>query len=477
MYIDIFMGRIFMSKNLRLILLALVLFFQVRLTFANAEWSILVYMQADNNLVEFADKDMVEMVTGFQKAGLANPSSVNILTQVDYPQDKKTWRFKIDRSGKVEHDSLTQEMGQHPAEELIESARWVRTKYPANHYAIILWNHGSGIEDYKKINTEDVKNFNSTWMDVFDTNISNTNKVKKIAKNNNIKNNISNVGLGGLSKSGRGILYDDSENTCLTNQGLSIALSQIKAILGKKIDLVGMDACLMSMVEVAYEIKDYADVLVASQETEPGYGWNYSGIITPLASNPAMFTSENLAKLIVASYGFYYASTDMQNYTQSAINLNLLDPLCANIESISVNLLECIGYKPSVVKKALHIARLNSKSFEMASYIDLYSFYFELRAEFTKLRHDVEAEKPTCFAFLYRPSPNYIPALDRLVESINVGIGLIENVVFANVFGAKSNGSHGISIYYPISVSLVHPSYPNTAFAKNTHWLNVLKSA
>ena len=52
---------------------------------------------------------------------------------------------------------------------------------------------------------------------------------------------------------------------------LSYALSQIKDVLGQKIDLVGMDACLMAMVEVAYEIKDYVNILVASQETEPGY--------------------------------------------------------------------------------------------------------------------------------------------------------------------------------------------------------------
>ena len=466
-----------MSMNLRLILLMPLLFFYVHLLTANAEWSILVYMQADNNLSEFADKDMVEMIKGYQKAMPSGALNVNTLVQVDYPQDKKTWRFKIDGMGKIEHDSLSQEMGKHPAEELIASAAWVNAKYPANHYAIVLWNHGSGVEDYRKINTGNTRNFNSIWMDIFDTNILSTDNVKIFTKKNGIKKNSSDIGLGGLSKNGRGILYDDSEKTCLTNQGLSLALSQIKDIFGKKIDLVGMDACLMSMVEVAYEIKDYANILVASQETEPGYGWDYFGIIAPLVNAPSVFTSENLARLIVASYATFYETTDMQNYTQSAISLNLMDQLRDNIELVSLNVLECMGCKSTIVKKALRTARLNSKSFETASYVDLHSLYFALRAEFTKLRHDAENEQPTCFGFLNRPSPNYIPSLDKLVHHLNDGIGLIQNVVFANVAGARSNGAHGISIYYPFSASAIHSSYPNTTFAQNTHWLNVLKSA
>lgn len=465
-----------MRINLRIVLLMPIFFSQIHLTAANAEWSILVYMQADNNLWEYADKDMVEMIKGYQRAVGTDAPNVNTLVQVDYPQDKKTWRFKIDRSGKIEHNSLSQEMGVHPAQELIASAEWVKRLYPANRYAIILWNHGSGVEDYRGIKIDKTSNFNSVWMDIFDKNISNIDKVKKSTKKSNLKKNNNEQGLGDLSKCGRGILYDDSEKTCLTNQGLSFALSEIKKIFGKKIDLVGMDACLMAMVEVAYEIKDYADVLVASQATEPGYGWDYSGIIAPLVCAPLTFTPGNLAKLVVTSYANFYSSTDMQDYTQSAINLNLLDQLCANIEAVAVNILECMRCKSTVTKKALRTARLNSKSFEVASYVDLYSFYDALRVEFTKLRHDAENEQPSCFGFFNRPSPGYIPALDQLVQTLNEGNALIDNVVLANVFGAKNNGAHGISIYYPLAASSIHPSYPNTIFAKNTHWLTLLGS-
>jgi hypothetical protein len=457
------------------------LFIQALLNATLAEWSILVYMQADNNLFEFADKDMAAMVNGYQFTVVDSNFLVNTLVQVDYPQDKKTWRFKIDQAGKIEHDSLNQQMGVHPADELVASARWIKEKYPAKQYAIILWGHGTGEEDLssKGINSaglNNIKKFNSIWMDVFDTYTCSCKIVENIEKTGSAKS-CDERGLGDLVKNGRGILYDDSEKTCLTNQGLTIAFSQIKSVLGQKIDLVGMDACLMAMVEVAYQIKDYVNVLVASQDTEPGLGWDYADILRPLVSNPGLFTSDVLARSIVASYGSYYSPTDTHKYTLSAVNLNLLDPLCANIGAISLNILECLKYESFAIKKAVHMARLNSKSFAMPCYIDLYSFYHALHAEITQLRHNAEVEHSKCCGFLHKQSPNYIPTLDHLIEILNEGIGILGHVVFANVDGSADIGSNGISIFYPISASGIHPSYANTLFAQHTNWLNVLKLA
>lgn len=63
----------------------------------------------------------------------------------------------------------------------------------------------------------------------------------------------------------------------------TLTLGEMKAGLqaspfkdGNKLDWVGFDACLMSSIEIANVLKDHADYMVASQETEPGYGWDYS---------------------------------------------------------------------------------------------------------------------------------------------------------------------------------------------------------
>lgn len=53
------------------------------------------------------------------------------------------------------------------------------------------------------------------------------------------------------------------------------ALERAAASTGRKLDILAFDACLMSQVEVAYEFKDLACYLIASEETEFGSGWIY----------------------------------------------------------------------------------------------------------------------------------------------------------------------------------------------------------
>ncbi|MDO5477131.1 MAG: clostripain-related cysteine peptidase [Eubacteriales bacterium] len=43
-----------------------------------------------------------------------------------------------------------------------------------------------------------------------------------------------------------------------------------------KFSWIGFDACLMSSIETAHLIAPYADYMIASEETEPGIGWSYN---------------------------------------------------------------------------------------------------------------------------------------------------------------------------------------------------------
>ncbi|KKQ10879.1 MAG: Clostripain family protease [candidate division TM6 bacterium GW2011_GWF2_36_6] len=410
-----------------------------------AEWSLLIYMQGDNSLSGCINPDIEEilkahrMVTGI-------PLMVNTLVQVDYPQDQKTWRFKIDRYGKLDDASLNEEMGISPVDELVASAKWVKSKYPANHYALILWSHGSGIEDYRNsyLKLLNAKNF------------------KHELNNNKLENN--------FDKSRRGILYDDSQGTCLRNEDLTSALSQIKEVFGRKIDIVGMDACLMAMVEIAYQIKDYANILVGSQQIEPGTGWIFDRFLIPLISDPYSFNAEILAKLIVKTYGDFYIASG----TQSAIYLDSLDLLYGNIDAVAKTILECLNYRSPAVIGALKYARSNSLEFDNKKYIDLFCFYRQLNAKIPALR--TEAENSTQSCCFVKPSQKYFMALDLLHQHLSAGMLIISDVVFANAANGNMKDAHGISIYYPISRYKIHPSYPKTMFAQQVpSWLELLK--
>lgn len=102
---------------------------------------------------------------------------------------------------------------------------------------------------------------------------------------------------GGGSVSGYG--YDEKNR----NSG-SMSLSGIKSALDKggiKFDFIGFDACLMATTENALMLDDYADYLVASEETEPGVGWYYTDWLNALGKNTSMPTAE-LGQRIVDSF-------------------------------------------------------------------------------------------------------------------------------------------------------------------------------
>ncbi len=70
---------------------------------------------------------------------------------------------------------------------------------------------------------------------------------------------------------------------------------------GRKLEVIGFDACKMGNYEVASALSPYADYFVASEEIAPGRGWNYYGIFNELSNNSTM-SSETLVSGMVDAY-------------------------------------------------------------------------------------------------------------------------------------------------------------------------------
>ena len=93
---------------------------------------------------------------------------------------------------------------------------------------------------------------------------------------------------GGGSVTGYG--YDE-KHASSGAMNLAAINSALKSA-GMKFDFIGFDACLMATAENALMLSDYADYLVASEETEPGVGWYYSNWLTELSRNTSMPTAQ-----------------------------------------------------------------------------------------------------------------------------------------------------------------------------------------
>ena len=93
---------------------------------------------------------------------------------------------------------------------------------------------------------------------------------------------------GGGSVSGFG--YDEKigHNQSMTLAGINAALKKADM----KFDFIGFDACLMATVENGLMLSQYADYMIASEETEPGVGWYYTNWLTRLGKNTSMPTIE-----------------------------------------------------------------------------------------------------------------------------------------------------------------------------------------
>ncbi len=234
-------------------------------------WTIMVYLAADNDLDRYALLDLAEM----ERVQL--PGSVALVALVDRSPWSKTGvnAFTDTRRGPVRPDGDPTRVGSElvsigeqntgdPAT-LTAFIDWAASAFPAERYGLVIWNHGGGLD---------------------------------------------------------GVGWD------VSSRGDRLELSEVRRAITDsvldKVDLLGFDACLMAMVEVAAELRTVADVLVASQELEPAKGWAYDRWLKELARHPAIAPDE-LARAIVETYAQTYPNE--RAVTLSAVDLRTMPAL------------------------------------------------------------------------------------------------------------------------------------------------------
>ena len=120
--------------------------------------------------------------------------------------------------------------------------------------------------------------------------------------------------------------YDEIYDDPLTLGELSSALEDAGVGSGRRLDFIGFDACLMGSLEVGWVLRDYADYLIASEETEPGSGWNYAF----LRDIDSCMTGADIGREVIDSYFTYYENMD-ENRLESKADLTLS---CADLSQI-----------------------------------------------------------------------------------------------------------------------------------------------
>jgi len=78
----------------------------------------------------------------------------------------------------------------------------------------------------------------------------------------------------------QGICLDENHEDMLTLNELKEVFEATRTTF----DIIGMDACLMANYSVAKSVKDYATYLLASEELEPGHGWQYEDLVISMGT-------------------------------------------------------------------------------------------------------------------------------------------------------------------------------------------------
>jgi Ca2+-binding RTX toxin-like protein len=293
-------------------------------TRAPAKWTFMVYMAASNDLERFGIEDFLEM------SSVGSNSDVNIVVQFDrtpgYSASYDNWtdtRQGLIQAGDLPNSSWGTSVGEAnmgDPNNLKNFVNWGVANYPADKYAIVIWDHGDG------------------WRSTTTT---------------------------------RGIAHDYETGDYLENREVGAALAGVP----QNMDLIGYDACLMAMLEVAHQVKDEGSVFVGSEQLEPGDGWPYDPILAQLKANPT-WTPAQLGSSIVTNYGESYGGAE----TQSAIDLSKVNNLSAAMSQFASAIVT--GATPGDIGK-LQVHRNNSPEFYFSHYRDLGTFLTNVAGDST----------------------------------------------------------------------------------------------
>jgi hypothetical protein len=234
------------------------------------------------------------------------------------------------------------------------------------------------------------------------------------------------AGWGGASYGGKAIAWDDTDgHDALTLTEIRDAVIAANAVdSNKSVTIVGYDACYMGTLANAFNLKDQAMIMIGSEETEPGDGWDYENWLPTGSMSPA-----DLASQVVTTYAAFYSGKNSK-VTLSAINLTSLDTFSSAINSFVQGLV-------ATDSNLIASARSKAQSYNNNSTVDLGHFM----------------------------SLTGIPEATAAKTALN-------SILIAEAhpsFGPVKN-STGLAAYFPASSNSYDTSYSSTQLAANTKW-------
>lgn len=254
---------------------------------------------------------------------------------------------------------------------------WGIKNYPADKSSIVLWNHGSGIEGYG---------------------------------------------------------YDEVSGNMLSLAQIQNTFKAVKAQNNIKFEVIGFDACLMSTLEVAHAMVPYGNYMVASEELEPGHGWDYSKHLKYLAENPKT-TGKNLGKEIAKGFKSQAKAQDTDfEITLAVTNLSKIPAVITSLDGMIKKVSGDIVSSDNNLRK---VGNARSKAEDYGNSSDSHTDLVDLGALVKQLKDDYPTQAKSLLAS-------------------------IKGAVEYNMTSPERPDATGLSVYFPYKDKDNFKSAPNS---------------
>lgn len=401
------------------------------------EWTIMIYMNGKSNIEPFALGDMNRFET------VGSSERVNIVTEIGRSKglDNDTvadgnWagvrRYFVTKDSDKDHitSPMLQDLGNPDMGDWKEAAaflKWARAAYPAKKYLFMIWDHGWGWIDPKK--------------------------------------------PGDNLLDGRKSISHDFVT------GNYIATTDMGKIFREagKVDLYASMACFMQMAEVAYELKDAAEIIVGSEEVIQLPSLNFEDFLAFLTANPGA-GAEAAGISLVDTFREMYSRPEyleMLEKTKYGVQLSAIRaaelPALAKKVKAWYELAMATGDKPALARAKAEVLRfevgdeVTDPDKSISFYGDLYNF----------------VELADRYADPGRPQAARLRAAgDDLGKFIAGELTVRNSWLGKDRTGKQYSNTHGIAINIPGKPGNLieyYPAYSKLAFEKATGWNSFIK--
>ncbi len=390
---------------------------------AKAAWTVMVYLDADNDLERPMMKNLEEML----KLGQTDQVNLIVLATrssegegkytnaavANLPNwsDAKLLRVQPGRFQELADWGAVDTGDEHVLKRFLSTAT---QDYPAEHYALIFGDHG-------------------------------------------------------MAWAGVAVAESMGDGDSLAIDEIAGALKAVAPTAGR-FELIGFDACVMANLEVARTLAPYARYLVASEEIEPSDGWDYAALLTKLTQAPAMDGAQ-LGRTIVDSYRDFYAKSASHERMQKAKAVTLtvidLDQIAAvdkAVVSLGASADALLGRGGHAawlhLAQARHATEEYGRSAAPSGLMPPGSAVYDLvhAAENVKLRSQDQASNA---------------AADAVIAATS-------RAILYNIHGDARPHANGLSIFYPPNQTALamrgKNSYKETSFAASNAWYPFLRN-